>query len=140
VTYGFIRAEQAFPVAIQCAVLNVSRSGFYAYCNEPQTAREVRDAPPLRKDREEFAASQAADGIPRVTVQLQLNGIHVSKGDVERSMHDKDIRPKNAQKLIATTDSAHDCKQTPKSAEFWRGQGVPKFRSSRRSFALRHFP
>jgi putative transposase len=108
VIYAFIRAERAFPVAVQCAVFNVSRSGFYAYCNEPQTAREARDAALLPKVRAAFAAGKANYGSPRVTEELQHSGVQVSKGVVERIMRDNDITPKKARKFIATTDSAHE--------------------------------
>jgi putative transposase len=111
--YAFIQPAQAFPVAVQCAVFNVARSEFYAYCNEPQTVRERRDAALLPKFRAAVAAGEAAYGSPRVTAELQNNGIYVSKGVVERVMHDNDIPPKKARKFIATAESGDDVPIVP---------------------------
>jgi putative transposase len=107
VRYAFIESERAFPVAIQCEVFNVSRSGFYAYCSEPKTAREKRDAALLPKVQKAFAVGEGAYGSPRVTEELQHSGVQVSKSVVERIMHDNNITPKKARKFIATTDSVH---------------------------------
>ena len=40
--YAFISEKQvAFPIAVLCRVLDVSRSGFYDYLTHPVTDREV---------------------------------------------------------------------------------------------------
>jgi putative transposase len=44
VRYAFIAEKQvAFPVTMLCRVLEVSRSGFYNYLDNPETERQRRD-------------------------------------------------------------------------------------------------
>ena len=43
--FEFIRAEKAFyPLTVLCSVLEVSRSGFYAWCKRRRSARATSDA------------------------------------------------------------------------------------------------
>src|SRR3954470_17366263 len=44
VSYAFIRDRVAdFPIQVMCEVLGVSRSGYYAWANRPESARSVED-------------------------------------------------------------------------------------------------
>jgi hypothetical protein len=46
VKYAFVASRQvAFPVAVLCRVLDVSRSGFYEYLAEPVTERQLARVP-----------------------------------------------------------------------------------------------
>jgi putative transposase len=108
VIFAFIKAEQAWPVAVQCKALDVSRSTFYAWCTEPVSKREARDAALLPKIRAAFVVGKEAYGSPRITEELQHNGESVSKGAVERVMRANNIRPERKRHYTATTDSKHD--------------------------------
>jgi putative transposase len=108
VRFAFIQSEKAWPVSVQCKVLKVSRSGFYAWRMNPVSAREARDAALLPKIRVAFMVGQKAYGSPRVTAELQAKGETTSKGAVERVMRDSGITPKRKRRFVATTDSNHD--------------------------------
>ena len=106
--FALIQAEQAWPVSFQCEVLGVSRSGFYAWCTEPVSARGARDAGLLPKIQAAFLVSEEAYGSPRITKELRDNGEAVSKGVVERVMRDNGITPARKRRFMTTTDSKHD--------------------------------
>jgi putative transposase len=108
VKFAFIQSEKAWPVSVQCKLLEVSRSGFYAWRKNPVSAREARDAALLPKIRVAFMTGQKAYGSPRVTAELQAKGETISKGPVERVMRESGITPMLKRRFIATTDSNHD--------------------------------
>jgi putative transposase len=108
VKFALIQAERAWPVSVQCEVLGVSRSGFYAWCSEPISARDARDAALLPKIQAAFRVGEEAYGSPRITKELHDNGEAVSKGVVERVMRDNGITPERKRRFIATTNSNHE--------------------------------
>ena len=105
--FARIQAEQAWPVSVQCAVLGVSRSAFCAWCTEPVSAREARDAALLPKIQAALLEGEEAYGSPRITAELRDHGEAISKGVVERVMRANGITPENRRRFIATTDSKH---------------------------------
>lgn len=59
-TYTFIRAHSTeFDVEVMCRVLDVARSGYYAWPNDPMSRRAQEDARLLRLIRASFTASHA---------------------------------------------------------------------------------
>ena len=53
--YRFIKAhERQFPVEVQCKVLNVAPSGYYAWLNKPISDRKLEDARLLRLIRASY--------------------------------------------------------------------------------------
>ena len=65
--YAFILTrEVAFPVAVMCAVLGVSRSGFYGWKADPVPGRASRDVALRRRVEEAFETSRRTYGSPRV--------------------------------------------------------------------------
>ena len=43
-SYAFIREHVAeYPIQIMCEVLGVSRSGYYAWASQPESARAIED-------------------------------------------------------------------------------------------------
>ena len=80
-------AHQAlYSVAIQCRVLCLSRSGYYAWCSRPESARAREDAELLGKIRRIHTESRETYGVPRVRAQLAAEGIHVGRKRVARLM------------------------------------------------------
>jgi len=57
-----------------CAVLEVSRSGFYAWCQRGPSDREQQDGVLAEKIREIHRVNRCAYGSPRVFRALRLEG------------------------------------------------------------------
>ena len=92
-----------------CRVLEVSRSGWYAWTGRTRpTPREMRDAELLGKIRAIHADSRETYGGPRVHAQLLRDGVAVSKERVARLMQADGLQGRVRRRFKVTTDSKHD--------------------------------
>jgi transposase InsO family protein len=109
VRYAFIAEKKvAFPVAVLCRVLDVSRSGFYDYLAAPETSRERRDATLAAKARAVFDEHKGRYGSPRIRRELRHRGDLVSKKKVAQVMRENGLAARRKRRFCATTDSKHD--------------------------------
>ena len=85
-----ISAEKArTPVSVCCALLGVSRSGYYEWAARAPSDRALADAWLIEKIREIWAENRKVYGSPRIHADLRLaHGIRVSRKRVERLMRD----------------------------------------------------
>ena len=105
--YEFIRAEKVrFPVRLMCRLLEVSRSGFYAWLKR-RDSLELNDRQLLQLIREIFAQSHETYGSPRIYRELRTRGVRCDKARVERLMRENEITPPRKKKYRVTTDSNH---------------------------------
>jgi transposase InsO family protein len=105
--FEFIRAEKVnYPVRLMCRLLDVSRSGFYAWL-EGRDSRGLNDRRLLGSIREIFAASGETYGSPRISHELRERGVACDKARVERLMRENGITPPRKKKYRVTTDSNH---------------------------------
>ena len=105
--FDFIRAEKArFPVRLMCRLLEVSRSGFYAWLKS-EDPKEVSDRQLLLLIREIFTQSRETYGSPRIYRELRICKVTCDKARVERLMRENGITPPRKKKYRATTDSNH---------------------------------
>lgn len=80
-------AHQAqFPIAVMCDVLQVSRSGYYAWRDRPPSARDREDAGLTEAIRASHVASDGVYGALRIHADLRAGGIRVGKKRVARLM------------------------------------------------------
>jgi len=85
--YEFIKTNQHnHSVETMCRVLEVARSGYYAWLQAPVSSRAREDARLLRLIRASFAASHGVYGAPRVFLDLREGGETCSKHRVARLM------------------------------------------------------
>ena len=85
--FAFIDAEKArWPVDVQCDVLGVSRSGFYAWRRRPASSRAQEDCRLVEEIKAAHKAGRGTYGSPRVHRELKANGRRVGKKRVERLM------------------------------------------------------
>ena len=77
---------------MMCCLLEVARSGYYAWLKKPNSDRALDDKRLLRLIRASFAASQGVYGAPRVFLDLREAGETCSKHRVARLMRENEIR------------------------------------------------
>lgn len=108
--YRFIEDHRdRWPLRLQCRVLEVSRSGYYAWRERPlsESAQRRMD---LTADIQAIHARkhQATYGAPRVHRELLAQGQACNRKTVARCMQAAGIRAKTTRKFrVTTTDSNH---------------------------------
>lgn len=91
--YEFIEANRhKYSVQMMCRVLEVARSGFYHWLEQPVSRRAQEDTRLLRLIRASFVASQGIYGAPRVFLDLREAGETCSKHRVARLMRLNGLR------------------------------------------------
>lgn len=91
--YAFIRDHRAgFPVRLLCAVLGVSRSGFYRWLREPVGRWHRRREALVTRIRAVHQGSRATYGSPRVQRALALEGEAPCRNTVATVMKAQGIR------------------------------------------------
>jgi putative transposase len=98
------RHRASFPVERMCRVLDVSRSGFYAWQRRPATARARETQTVIEQIRAVHRASRDVYGSPRVYRALRRAGHPVGKHRVARLMQQEGLRGRAARRFryIAT--------------------------------------
>ena len=106
--FVFIAAEKAlYPVRLLCELLEVSRSGFYAWVDRPTPPKTTADARLVVEIRAALVRGRGAYGSPRVHRELRAHGIRVSRKRVERLMRENGIVARQKRRFVHTTDSRH---------------------------------
>jgi len=109
VRYRFIRVERAnYPVVVLCRVLQVARTGFYAWCKRPRSARSREDEVLGVEIAAVHAESRKTYGSPRVHAELRARGRRVGRKRVARLMRAKGLAGRKKRRFRTTTDSKHD--------------------------------
>lgn len=112
--YAFILAMAvAYPVALMCKLLEVSRSGFYAWRDRPAPARTREDAFLAVEVTAVHKRSRGRYGSPRVHAELRDRGIAVGRKRVERLMRQEGLSARRRRRFRKTTDSKHDSPIAP---------------------------
>jgi putative transposase len=99
--------REAFPVRTMCAVLEVSHSGYYAWRDRPDSARDVADRDLAADIRRVHADNRAVYGSPRVHAALRAEGRRVGVNRVARLMRHHGIQGRHKRRAPRTTDSKH---------------------------------
>jgi putative transposase len=106
--FAFIEAEKAtFPITPCCAVLGVSRAGFYAWRTRPPSARAGADRRLAIEVAAIHAESRQRYGSPRVHYELGQRQQHVGRKRVARLMRAQGLRARAPRRFRTTTDSQH---------------------------------
>ena len=98
-------AKEEFPVQRLCEVLGVSQSGYFAWRGRPACRRE--DMVLLAHLRSAFALSNGTYGSPRMTRELQDDGLKVGRRRTARLMRENGLRARQERRFKCTTDSHH---------------------------------
>jgi len=97
-----------FSVKKMCRVLVVSRSGYYIWGKHRKSDRQREDEHLLVYIRDAFEKGRGTYGSPRVTAELQANGIECSRKRVAHLMKSHGIKAKTKRRFKATKKSKHD--------------------------------
>jgi putative transposase len=113
VRFAFVKGNRGsypagYPVAVLCEVLQVSRSGYYAWLKRRPSARAVRREELAERVRAVHGDSRGTYGSPRVAAELKRQGVKACENTVAKVMKEHQIRSKVVRKFrVRTTDSAH---------------------------------
>ena len=91
-----------------CHILEVSRSGFYAWCKRPKSKRKLENEKLIQDIIRVFNQSNEIYGAIKVTKSLRHEGFRCSKNRVARLMRQNNLRSKIKRKFKATTNSSHN--------------------------------
>lgn len=92
---------------MMCDVLEVSRSGFYAWAGREPSQRAKDDAELAAEIVEIFEESRGTYGSPRVHAELDARDFRVGRKRVERHMREQGLVGRRKPKFRRTTDSNH---------------------------------
>ena len=101
-----------------CQMLDVTRSGYYAWRARPISSRQQRRLELVKQIRQAHQESRGTYGSPRVTPELKEQGIGVCENTVARYMREAGIAVKPKKRFVPrTTDSAHEHPVAPNRLE-----------------------
>ncbi len=103
------RRRNRYPVRMMCGLLNVSRSGYYAWRVRPESPRAKRDRELMPKIRWAHARSKGVYGSPRVHAELAADGVRVGRHKVARLMRLARLRgcPRRRFRVTTQRDPSH---------------------------------
>lgn len=106
--FAFIDAKKAtYPVSALCDVLNVHRSGYYAWLNRGEPTRVAEDRQLVVEVRAVFEQYKRRYGSPRIRRELLDRGQRVCRHRIARLMREQKLRARPRRRFVRTTDSRH---------------------------------
>jgi putative transposase len=115
---------QDYPVRELCAVLELTRSGYYAWRQGSETAREAANRLWAERIQRVYHEKKGRYGSPRVTEQLRREGHRCNHKRVERLMRQHGLKGCSSRKRrVCTTHSEHD---QPVAPNLLLGRAAPR--------------
>ena len=113
--YQFITTHrQEFEITVMCRVLQVSRSGYYAWRRRPVSGREMANQKLTQQIEEIHQQSRQTYGSPRIQAELADQGVKCGPNRVARLMQEAELQAKQSRQFkVTTTDSAHNYPVAP---------------------------
>jgi putative transposase len=100
-----------------CRVLEVSTSGYYAWCKRSPSARAQADADLTSRMSAIHERSRATYGAPRIHAELEAEGIQVGRKRVARLMRTAGLVGVSRRKWITTTVRDRNARPAPDLVE-----------------------
>jgi transposase InsO family protein len=114
VKYAFIRGHKnEFKVSRMCAVLQVSRSGYYHWFDRPEGRRVREDRELLEHIRQVHAESRRAYGTVKTWRELRARGVPCGKHRVARLRREGGIRALRQTRFRITVENRHTSPPAP---------------------------
>ena len=98
---------------MMCKVLGVSKSGYYSWLKRQPSKRAIENQKLMEQIRQVHKKSKCTYGSPRITEELKINYVHVSRRRVARLRKKAGIRSITKKKFVTTTDSKHSYPVAP---------------------------
>lgn len=109
-----MKANQAVhDVRTLCRTLDVSASGFYAWCDRLPSARAIADEQRLKRIRAFHAISKGTYGVPRIFMDLAEEGTRVGRKRIARLMRSAGLRGVSRRKGCGTTIRDREARPAP---------------------------
>jgi transposase InsO family protein len=97
-----------------CDILDVSRSGYYAWRDRPISVRAKRQREVIERIHRAYDDSHGTYGSPRITVELKAAGTAVCQNTVAKYMRLAEVRVTPRRRFVPrTTDSDHPYPTAP---------------------------
>jgi putative transposase len=91
-----------------CELLEVSRSGYYAWRTRHETTRQMSNRLLVQDIKRLFEANRGRYGSPRITEALRRGGYKANHKRVERLMREAQLKGRSCKRRkLRTTDSNH---------------------------------
>jgi transposase InsO family protein len=104
VRFAFIQKRcKEFPVKLMCQMLEVSRSGYYAWRDRPASVGQQRRVELSGRIRQVHEQSRGTYGSPRVTAELQDQGAKVCQNTVAKYMRQEGLRVTPRRRFLPQT-------------------------------------
>jgi transposase InsO family protein len=108
VKFAFIEKHLgSFSMGTVCAVLEVSRSGYYAWLKRPDSARAIWRQELAAKIKAVHQENRKVYGSPRIHRALEAQGESVCENTVAAVMQEQQIRAKTKRKFVPRTTEAN---------------------------------
>ena len=112
-SFAWIRDNPHWPVSVICEVLEVTRSGYYAFdsraADEAPSPRQQRHGELSERVRLSYLRSRGAYGAPRIAAELMGSGTRVCVNTVAKILRECGLKARRKRRFVPrTTDSAHD--------------------------------
>lgn len=101
------RHRAQFALSLMCRVLEVSRSGYYAWLQRPPSAHQQQDQQLTTQIQAIYEQSRKTYGSPRVQAELRAQGLGCSRKRVARLMRQQGLTAQQRQRYVRTTDARH---------------------------------
>jgi putative transposase len=115
VRFAFIQQNgDRWPIAVACEVLEVSRSGYYAWQDRPISQSQERRMRLIEQIQQAHQESRRTYGSPRITAELKARDVPVCENTVAKLMRQAGICVRPRRSFVPrTTDSTHDYPVAP---------------------------
>jgi len=92
---------------MMCKVFHISRSSYYSWKKNPIGKRAAYRIKTEQLIKQAYDASKGLNGSPRISKDLECQGVKLSRRTVSKYMQRIGLRSKLARKYKPTTDSSH---------------------------------
>ncbi len=107
------KPRPAYPMTLMCRVLEVSASGYYAWCKRAPSQHSREDAHLAEQVKTAFQANRGVYGSPRVHAELQAQGISCARKRVARLMREQGLAARKPRHHTITSHSDPSAQVAP---------------------------